>query len=233
MSTAAELLAPVEHRTLPESVAAQLRELIVTQALPPGEKIEEKALCERLGVSRTPFREAMRVLAGEGLVVITPRRGFSVSTVTARDLEEAFPILGTLEALAAELACARIDGRRLAALRVLQDRMASAHAHGDLEEYFRLNEQVHRTIRETSGNDTLLAMLESFSTRVRRARYMANLAPARWAAAVEEHEAMLRALEARDAPRLGRLMRAHLANKHKALVAALRAAGAVAEDVAG
>lgn len=219
------VLDPVEHRTLPQSVAAQLRELIVTLVLPPGAKLEEKALCEQLGVSRTPFREAMRVLEAEGLIVITPRRGFRVSTVTLRDLDEAFPILGALEALAAELAAARLNAQGLGRLRHLQTAMAEAHAEGALDEYFRLNEQIHRTIRQASDNETLLAMLDSFSTRIRRARYLANTRPERWAAAVEEHEALLEALEARDGPRVGHLMRRHLANKHQAVIAALRASG--------
>ena len=229
MTGSVDLLDPVEHRTLPQSVAARLRELIVTLALPPGAKLEEKALCARLGVSRTPFREAMRVLEAEGLVVITPRRGFRVSTVTARDLEQAFPILGSLEALAAELACPRLTDHALAALRRHQDAMRAAHEAGDLDAYFRLNEQIHRAIREASGNDTLLAMLDSFSTRVRRARYLANTSPQRWAAALDEHEDILRALSQRDAGRAGRLMRTHLANKHAAIAAALRASGALTE----
>ncbi|HUF56739.1 MAG TPA: GntR family transcriptional regulator [Thermohalobaculum sp.] len=225
-----EFLDPVEHRSLPQSVAEQLRELIVTLVLPPGAKLDEKALCERLGVSRTPFREAMRVLEAEGLVVITPRRGFRVSIVTLRDLEEAFPILGALEALAAELAALRLNTHGLQVLRFFQDAMAEAHAKGDLDTYFRLNEQIHRTIREASENETLLAMLDSFSTRIRRARYMANTRPERWAAAVEEHEELLQALGARDAPRVGRLMRRHLANKHKAIVAGLRSSGGLSQE---
>ena len=223
-------LDPVEHRTLPESVADQLRELIVTQVLPPGAKISEKALCEQLRVSRTPFREAMRVLAGEGLVVITPRRGFRVSTVTRRDIDEAFPILGALEALAAELACQRINDYGIALLRHLQECMERAHEEGDREEYFKLNEQIHKTIRDACGNQTLVEMMASFSTRVRRARYMANLSAERWNAAVEEHEAMLAALEARDGPELARLMKAHIANKHAALVEALKGSPGLAED---
>ena len=225
-----EFLDPVEHLTLPQSVAAQIRELIVTLVLPPGAKLEERALCERLGVSRTPFREAMRVLEGEGLVVVTPRRGFRVSTVTLRDLEETFPILGTLEGLAAELAARRLNTHGLEVLRMLQDAMARAHERGDLDEYFRLNEQIHRMIRRESDNETLLGMLESFSTRIRRARYMANTRPERWAAAVEEHEALLQAFEARDVPRVGRLMRRHLANKHKAIIAALHESGGLPQE---
>lgn len=225
MSIPAGFFDPIDRPTLQETVVERLRQLIVTLALSPGDKIDERALCESLGVSRTPFRDAMRVLEAEGLVVITPRRGFRVATITERDLDEVFPIIGALEALAAELACERINEHGVAVLELLQGYMAKAHEAGDLEEYFRLNEQIHKTIREAAGNEALLAMLQSFSTRVRRARYMANLSPARWAEAVEEHEAMLTALKARDGARLGRLMKAHLANKQKALVEALREAG--------
>ena len=221
---------PVPHRSLPESVADKLRKLIVNGGLAPGEKIDERLLCERLGVSRTPFREATRLLAAEGLVRITPRRGARVAEITLADLAETFPILGALEGLAGELACRRITDAELRYLRRMQDRMVESHRTDDLDEYFRLNELIHRTIREIAGNTQLIEMLESVSTRVRRARYMANLYFDRWAEAIGEHEEILSALEARDGVRLSHLMRAHLANKHAALAAALMESGEVAGE---
>lgn len=227
-----EHLRPVLNRTLPEGVADKLRALIISGDLAPGEKIDEKRLCQRLGVSRTPFREAMRLLEAEGLVRITPRRGTRVAPITLSDLAEAFPILGALEALAGELACRRITEEEIAALRRMQAEMVACRAAGDRDGYFRLNELIHRAIRDIAGNERLIETLEGFSTHMRRARYMANLYFDRWDEAIDEHEEILRALEARDGARIGRLMKRHLANKHAALAAALRAAGGCAEEEA-
>ena len=227
-----EQLGPVPHRSLPDSVAETVRELIVNGGLAPGEKLDEKLLCERLGVSRTPFREAMRLLSSEGLVRITPRRGARVAEITLADLAETFPILGALEALAGELACQNVTEADLRCLKGMQERMVESYRAGDLDEYFRQNELVHRTIREIAGNAQLIVMLESFSNRVRRARCMANLYFDRWTAAIGEHEEILMALEARDGARLGELMKAHLANKHAALAAALRESSEAAQNAA-
>lgn len=225
-------LRPVPHRSLTDGVAEKLRRLIVNGGLAPGEKIDEKLLCQRLGVSRTPFREAMRLLAAEGLVRLTPRRGARVAEITLADLAETFPILGTLEALAAEFACGRITDAEIRQLRRMQERMVESHEAGDLDEYFRLNESVHRMIRDIGGNAQLIEMLESFSARVRRARCMANLCFDRWTEAIEEHEKILAALEERDGARVSALMKAHLANKHAALAAALTQAGEGARPAA-
>lgn len=225
-------LRPIPRQSLPDSVAEKLRKLIINGALEPGAKIDEKSLCDRLGVSRTPFREAMRLLAAEGLVRITPHRGARVAEIMLSDLAETFPIIGALEALAGELACTRITNTELRQLRRLQEQMIDSHSAGDLDEYFRLNERMHRVIREIAGNAQLSELLDSFSTRVRRARFMANRCSGRWAEAIGEHDQILAALEARDGPRLALLMKAHLANKHAALAAALRQAGDVVEEAA-
>lgn len=221
----ADIIEPIEHPPLHDRLVERLRALIVDGALAPGAKLSERELCGRFGVSRTPLREAMKVLAVEGLVQITPRRGVRVSRITEADLAETFPVIGALEALAGELACARVTEREIGLARRLQARLVACHDTGDLAGYFEANQAIHRLILETAANETLSAMTTSLSSRVRRARYLANLSPERWAEAVEEHGAILKALEARDGAGLGRLLRQHLEHKHQALLAALRDAG--------
>ena len=96
------------HALLYGEAVASLRKMIIEGEYPTGERLPEKTLCEQFGISRTPLREAMRVLATEGLVILTPNRGAKVSEVTVRDVDEMFPIMGMLEALAGELACKNI-----------------------------------------------------------------------------------------------------------------------------
>lgn len=222
-----DAIEPLEHPSLHDRLVERLRALIVDGVLMPGEKISERDLGERFGVSRTPLREAMKVLAVEGLVQITPRRGVRVTEITAGDLAETFPVLGALEGLAGELACVRAGDGDIARCRKLTARLVACHARGDLDGYFEANQAIHRLILDTAANETLTAMMAGLASRVRRARYLANLSAERWAEAVHEHEAILAAFEARDGRRLARLMRAHLAHKHKALAAALAEAGRI------
>lgn len=215
------LAAPIERRPLHEELADQLRRLIVEGDLRPGEKISEKLLCDQFAVSRTPLREALKILATEGLVLLTPNRGASVAELTIEDLEELFPIIGALEALSGELACRNISDAEIDAARALQSELVKCYRESDLHRYFEVNQEIHQLILSASRNAMLAQMMRNVSGRIRRARYMANLSKARWTAAVSEHEAILSALSARDAARLGPLLKEHLANKFDALKEAL------------
>ena len=216
-----DVAAPILRRPLHNELADRLRHMIVEGELAPGEKLAEKELCGRFGVSRTPLREAMRVLATEGLVQLTPNRGCTVSKLTLADLDEAFPIMGALEALSGELACQHITDAELNRIRELHERMVAKYRSGALRDYFKLNEQIHQIILDAARNPTLAQMQLSLSGRMRRARYMANMSPARWAAAVAEHEKILDALSARDGKRLAVILKQHLANKLETVKQAL------------
>lgn len=214
--------APIVRVSLHEELAQRLRPMIVEGDIPPGERINERALCERFGVSRTPLREALKVLAAEGYVELTPNRGARAAVLTMRDLEEAFPVMGALEALAGELAARNASDAEIAAILSDHARMRAAHLAGDRPTYFRLNEGIHLAIAEASGNPTLCRMQRSLDGRVRRGRYQANISKARWDQAMAEHELIATALAARDGAALGATLRAHLENKLAALRANIR-----------
>jgi DNA-binding GntR family transcriptional regulator len=216
-----DVAVPIQRRPLHNELADRLRYMIVEGELAPGEKLAEKELCSQFGVSRTPLREAMRVLATEGLVLLTPNRGCTVARLTLADLDEAFPIMGALEALSGELACRHITDAEVARIRELHERMVRKYEAGALRDYFKLNEQIHQLILAAARNPTLAQMQLSLAGRVRRARYMANMSPARWARAVAEHEKILEVLAARDGKRLAVLLKEHLANKLQTVKEAL------------
>lgn len=211
-------------RLLHEDATSTLRDLIVRGELTPGQKLNERVLCERLGVSRTPLREALKTLASEGLVALLPNRGAMVTPLTLDIVREVFEVLGALEALAGELACRNITDAQLAEIRALHYEMLAAHARGDLDQYFADNQAIHFAIVAASGNATLAATYRNLNANVRRARYMANLSRTRWDKAVAEHEEMLAALAARDGARLQRLLVDHLGAKMVAVLSALHAA---------
>ncbi|MEL6767915.1 MAG: GntR family transcriptional regulator [Pseudomonadota bacterium] len=217
----AQPLRPIERVPLRASLVDALRQMIVEGSLPAGEKINERALCEVFGVSRTPFREAVNLLAAEGLVTVTPHRGAAVTPITLAELEEVFPVLGALEALTGELAARAATDAQIAQIEALHAEMTSHYEARDRAAYFRLNEAIHGALYEAAGNPTLSRTALSLGFRLRRARYQANLTETRWAAAMAEHEAFTAALRARDAGLLARLLREHLENKLAAVRLAL------------
>jgi DNA-binding GntR family transcriptional regulator len=201
------MLAP---RALYQDVAERLRQQIFGRELEPGAWIDELKLCAELGISRTPLREALKVLASEGLVELLPRRGARVAAVRAEDVVQLFEVLGGLERTAAELAAARRTAKGLAALKRLQERIAAHHAAHERQDYFRVNTELHQAIVAQAGNPVLREMHERLMARVRRVRYQALLSQARWDEALGEHVAILEALEAGDAARAGELMHRHV-----------------------
>ncbi len=204
---------PIVRASLHDELVTRLRDMIVEGELAPGTRLPERALCERFGVSRPPLREALKVLASEGLLELSPNRGATVAKITSGDLDELFPVMGALEALAGELACARITDEQIAEIRALHYQMVLHYTRKELPQYFRLNQRIHELIMESAGNATLTHMYRGLSGRIRRARYVANMSKARWTQAVQEHEAILDALSARDGARLARILNEHLQNK--------------------
>jgi DNA-binding GntR family transcriptional regulator len=203
---------PIARRQLHDELLERLRDLIISCELPPDVKIPEKELCERFGVSRTPLREALKVLAYEGLVVLLPNRGANVSPLTIADLQEVFPIYTRLEALAGELACSNCSDEEIAEIRALHEQMVEHYKARSRWRHFEVNELIHERLHAGAGNPTLFAMLRSMSSRLRRARVYANVAEEHWGDAIREHEEILAALEARQPARLADLLRTHMEN---------------------
>ncbi len=203
----------IHRRSLHDELVDRLRSLITEGELAPGVKIPERELCDRFGVSRTPLREALKVLASEGTVILRPNRGAVVSALTLEELEEVFPVMGALEALSGEIACRMITDGEVAAIRSMHKRMVEHWRAGELQPYFRLNQAIHEAILEATRNDTLVSIYRGLSRRLMTARYLANMSPKRWASAVAEHEAMLGALERREGAELAKILKKHLANK--------------------
>ena len=211
------------RRPLHEEAADRLRDLIVQGRLAAGSRLNERLLAAQLGVSRTPLREAFKVLATEGLVELLPNRGAIVSQMDPVRLSESLAVMGALEALAGELACANASDAQLNEIRALHYEMLAYHARGDLAGYFKFNQAIHLKLVKYSGNSTLYNVYRQMNGNVRRARYMANLSKERWDAAVREHDEILAALGARDVKRIKALLSDHLAHKLASVLGALPA----------
>ena len=207
-----EALDLIEKRTLHDQVADRVRDMIIEGRLEPGHRIDEAGLIEALGVSRTPFREALRTLAAEGLVEIRPSRGSRVRKLSADEVRGMLEVQAHLEELAGRLACERASAAQVAALLDLHARMLALYETRERLPYYKLNQAFHAGLAEATGNVALAEMQRNLQARLKRIRFIGNRRPAYWAAAVAEHEEMAAALRARDGDRLGRLMAAHLRN---------------------
>ena len=209
------------------NAVAALREMIVAGELAPGSRLKEVELGSTLGVSRTPLREAIKVLASEGLVLLLPNRSAVVSPLDLAGCEALYEVVIVLEELAARLACARISEAEVETIAALHEAMVFHHAEGELAAYFELNQQVHGAIVRASQNPVLMNAWSRLNHQVRRAKYLPNVVGrTRWPEAVREHEAMLAALKARNGERLASLVRPHFANG----LAVLKAAYTSAEE---
>ncbi|MBI3376028.1 MAG: GntR family transcriptional regulator [Betaproteobacteria bacterium] len=221
-------LPQIARRPLHEEAADRLRELIVHGQLGASTRLNERVLCVQFGVSRTPLREAIKLLAAEGLVELLPNRGAIVAKIDAVRVAETLAIMGALEALAGELACSNADDAQLAEIRALHYEMLAMHARGDLAGYFKFNQAIHLKLVKSSGNVMLYQIYRQLNANVRRARYMANLTRQRWDEAIREHEEILAALGVRDSTRLKALLADHLAHKLSSVIGAIAASPAAA-----
>jgi DNA-binding GntR family transcriptional regulator len=215
-----------DSRTLPASIAGHLRELITEGELAPGTRLNERALGERLGVSRTPLREALRLLAADGLVTLTPNRGAQVVMLSHTDVRESFEVMSGLEAQSGELACRNIGEDDLAEIKALTFEMLACHARRDLPTYYRINHAIHERINRAAGNHLLTEVYDRLNRRIQNLRFRSNFDLDKWNRAAHDHAMMVEALEARDGARLAAILRAHLLQKGETVLEAMRTAPA-------
>lgn len=212
-ATASKSVDPISRSSLHDMVVERLRTLIVEGDLAPESRVPEMSLCRHLGVSRTPMREALKVLAAEGLVTLVPHQGAVVTSLDPKMIDHVFQVLESLEPLAGDLACAQMPQAVIDNIRQWHDQMVSYYDSGKRSEYFKLNQRIHETIVRECGNPVLADVYEGLGARVRYARYLVNFSKTSWQQAVEEHIEIMQALEARDGKRLARILKRHLRHK--------------------
>jgi DNA-binding GntR family transcriptional regulator len=195
-------------RALYEQVAEGLRARIVSHRLAPGSWIDEQAIAAELGISRTPLREALKVLASEGLVTMKLRRGAYVTEVSPRDLAEVFHLLGVLEADAAADLAAAITPAQLAELAAIHAELEESV--GDRDAFFAANERFHLKVLEMADNRWRVQMVADLRKLMKLARHQSLLKQGRIDASLKEHRRVLAALKARDPERARAAMAQHI-----------------------
>lgn len=196
-----------------DETVARLRELLIEGRIAPGARIPEHAVCTMLGISRTPLREALKVLAVEGHVVLLPNRGARAAKLTRKETQDLFEAAAALESAAGELACLHITEEQVTEIAEQHGRMVVFFDRRDLESYYVCNRLIHAAIVRASDNPVLISLYQGIDTRIRRARYLAPMTEDHWRTAMLEHEAMLNALRRRDGPMLAMILKAHLRYK--------------------
>ncbi len=198
--------------TLYEEVIPWIRDRIIEGELAPGSRIPERVICEKLQISRTPLREAFKVLAAERLLTLTPNRGAVVTRLSFKDVDDAMNLMACLEAFAGKLLCQSITQNEIDNLHELHQRMVVLYNEGNHLEYFKVNQKIHLALLEAADNEVLLQTYLGISTRFKRFRYAGNRAKPRWDRAVNEHEQILISIENRDSDLLQCLLKSHLQN---------------------
>lgn len=205
------------HNSLHAEVAVLLRDQIFAGTLAPGSFIDEAALCESLKISRTPLREALKVLAAEGLVRHEPRRGSFVNQVTEQDLDEIFPVIALLEGRCAFEAARNASDADIAALDTLHERLVQHAKAKRINDYYATNFTIHEAIITLANNRWLAQAIADLRKILKLARQQQLYAPGRLEQSLGEHLAIYAALRARDSEGADAAMRVHLTHQREAL----------------
>ena len=203
-------VARIDRPTLHHVVVSRIRDMIIEGQLVVGKRIHEGQLGAQLGVSRTPLREALKVLANEGLVELVPSRGATVRKLTVKDAKDMLDVRVALEQIAGPITCRNATDAQIRDVRRVHDEMLAFFAARNRLQYFKRNQQIHSALISLSGNESLALVYDILQSRMRRIRFIGDQKDESWSSAVHEHEEMIAALEARDGERLARATMNHL-----------------------
>jgi len=200
-----------------QEVAERLRQRIFAHELTPGTWIDEQKLAEQYGISRTPLREALKVLASEGLVELKPRRGCYVTEISRQDLDDIFPLMAMLEGRCASEAVSRATPEDIGTLREIHERLEQSAREGKIDAFFEANQEFHRKIQELSGNRWLLSVIQDLRKVLKLSRLHSLSLEGRLQQSLEEHRAIMAAMEAGNPAAAEGVMHDHLLSGRSAL----------------
>lgn len=201
-----------------QEVAERLRQRIFAHELTPGTWIDEQKLAEQYGISRTPLREALKVLASEGLVDLKPRRGCYVTEISRQDLDDIFPLMALLEGRCAADAVARAKPIEIRELKKIHESLENAARDGRIDAFFEANQAFHKRIQELANNRWLLSVIQDLRKVLKLSRLHSLSLEGRLQQSLDEHRAIMAAFEAGDAAKAEQLMHDHLLSGREALV---------------
>lgn len=208
---------PIIHPVLYQQVADRLREMIQQGRLQCGEWIDEVELTQELGISRTPLREALKVLVTEGLVRLEPRRGCFVNELSIKDLDDIFPLMAMLEGRCAYEAARKITPEDIVTLEPLHHALKQHAQAGDIDRYYETNAQIHEAVQALADNRWLADLVSNLRKLLSLSRFKSLVLPGRITESCAEHLAIFAALKARDSEAAEAVTRRHLMHQLDAL----------------
>ena len=207
----------IAHTALYQEVAERLRQRIFAHELPPGSWIDEQALAEQYGISRTPLREALKVLAAEGLVTLKPRRGCYVTEISEQDLDDIFPLLAILEGRCAFEATRKAKADDLVRLEAIHTILEQSAAKGQIDRFFEANQEFHAAVQKLAGNRWVTQVIADLRKVMKLTRMHSLSSEGRVEQSLQEHAAILAAMKAQDADTAQQAMHDHLLSGRQAL----------------
>lgn len=211
-----------EYLPLRDVVFNTLRRAILRGELKPGERLMEIQLANKLGVSRTPIREAIRKLELEGLVLMIPRKGAEVAEITEKNLRDVLEVRCALEELAVQLACDRIDGSGLKELHEAADRFRNILDSDDITQIAQADEAFHDVIFTATGNQRLIQLLNNLREQMYRYRIEYLKKKECYPQLLDEHESIIHAIESQDKEMAMQITGQHINNQVDTVVGTLR-----------
>lgn len=200
----------IERRSLHDEVVDRMRDMIIEGRLRAGTRINESELCRRLGVSRTPVREAIKTIAGEGLIELVRSKGAIVKRLSTTEVDDMLEVVKLIESFAASVGIERASDAEIGDIVAMHKRMREHYKARERLAYYKLNQSIHTALVGLTHNATLMGTHEALQMRLRRIRYMGHEGRSYWSGAMREHEAMIKALKKRDADELRDAVRIHL-----------------------
>lgn len=200
----------IQKKTLHEEIANNLREMIMSGELREGDKIRENELCDLMGISKTPLREALRVLSAEGLIRLIPNRGSFVTTPTFEEIKEMFDVMVALEGVCARTAVEKMSDQDFVKLDNLHRKLEQNFKRKDQKEYIRQNNLYHAFVQELAGNKTLNQIVNGLRQKILLYRFQSLNLPGRFEQSIKEHRSLLAAFRNRDSGKAESLMKSHL-----------------------
>lgn len=205
-----DALQKIKRKSLAERIADELRDLVLLEKLKPGATIPERETADALGVSRTPLRESLRILAAEGLVEIEPNRAPIVANPSINELKSLLQVQGALEALAGELACSAASDNEIEEISLLEKDMRVVSEYCEPLEFFQRDMEFHSRIVAASKNTPLIETHKTYNSRLWRARFISSRRRVNRSGTLEQHQEIVQALLARQRKRCAKALNKHL-----------------------
>jgi DNA-binding GntR family transcriptional regulator len=200
----------IRVESLPQEIAKRIREMIRKGVLKEGDRITEKPLCQAMGVSRTPLREALRLLGSEGLIRLVPNKGAFVAQPAMKDIREMFQVMSILEGTSARQCAEKLDDRGLKKLERLFQKLEKHFEESNHERYMAVNHSYHTLVEDLAGNRILSEVINGLRQKILLYRYKQIYLPDRLSRSMQEHRDLQDAFRRRDSDAAERLMKDHL-----------------------